>query len=228
MNVMIRDWRMDVKYETGLKGESIPIGSKPYEGTDREYFTKSYNLGRKFDEKVGLNWKEKSELGGVCSIGPEQVVQCYGPGDCGKGFTIYELECLCDTCPYAIVHDAKADRTNYSIWFPFFLEKWMSINNIGQCHEDQKWFVYFVSDSRYVKIGKGCVSNDRISQLQTGNPCRIMPLFRVYVDSEKEAFTVETYLHQIYSDYQMEGEWYDILDRLSINKWQQSIMNMGG
>ena len=47
-------------------------------------------------------------------------------------------------------------------------------------------------------------------------------LFRVWADSEKQAYALERYLHLVYEEYRMEGEWYDILGKMNIKAWKKA------
>lgn len=71
-------------------------------------------------------------------------------------------------------------------------------------------YIYIVSDGHFCKIG---VANDnvdeRIKGLQTGNPNKIILLTSLLC---KNPYTIETFLHSLFSTKHIHGEWYDILE----------------
>lgn len=71
----------------------------------------------------------------------------------------------------------------------------------------QKWQVmtYFVSCGEEIKIGKSVdyLIKRRISQLQTGNPHKIILVCKIECDCEKE-------FHNLFDEYKMRGEWYHL------------------
>ena len=223
-----RDWRLDVKYIINQNGARIPEDANPDDGYDEIVFRHFY-LGDKFKNNKGLNGKEVSALNDVCQISGYQTIQCYGPLDDGDGFTVMELLSSCQNCPYARKQNRFAEhimgRTNHSIWFPFFAEEYITNNYMDRNVDiDSKWHVYFVTDGQYVKIGKGCDTNNRISQLQTGNPRPIKTLFRIYVNCEPDAYKLESFFHTVYREYRMCGEWFDIYNNLNVDAWLESII----
>lgn len=222
----LRDWRSDVVYTTNEYGATVPVDSSPMENeNDWDVFRKFY-LRDKFENGKGLNGTEKERLSHVCSISAYQTIQCYGPVDYyGHGFSVAELQIYCSKCPYAQKFGRYNYGINWSIWFPDFVEIYLKDRNKERDFEKKsKWFVYFVTDGEYVKIGKGSDTNDRISQLQTGNPRKITLMFKIYLNNKDDAYDLEGYLHNTYSQYQAVGEWFDIYNKLNIEAWKRSFI----
>lgn len=73
---------------------------------------------------------------------------------------------------------------------------------------NESGYVYFISDGDYVKIGVATHVNERLRQLQTGNP-RKLTLIKV-LKSEKP-YELENNLHDIFEKYRVNGEWFNIL-----------------
>lgn len=70
-------------------------------------------------------------------------------------------------------------------------------------------YVYFITDNHgHIKIGKANNTMERLKELQTGNPYKLMPVLNIWVESEELAFNIETALHKKLRNCQMEGEWF--------------------
>ena len=72
--------------------------------------------------------------------------------------------------------------------------------------------VYFISDGKYVKIGKGNSPLQRLKNIQTGNGNRLELLFYLPYECEADAFMIERTLHYFYRNKRIGGEWFDILN----------------
>lgn len=77
--------------------------------------------------------------------------------------------------------------------------------------------IYFISDGNKIKIGKTLAPNiyQRITQLQTGNPNRLILLGYIMVtDGYEYLNAVESLLHKRYKRFQKKGEWFDLPDNI--------------
>ena len=79
---------------------------------------------------------------------------------------------------------------------------------IGKSENACPGFVYIITDGYSVKIGKSCDLEKRISQIQTGNPRRIVLLQSIETDDMDQ---VEGSLHYWYARFRRSGEWFDLL-----------------
>lgn len=75
--------------------------------------------------------------------------------------------------------------------------------------------LYFISDGEYVKIGRveGKESYkvaNRLASLQTAN-ARKLNILHVVIDDNYAVVELEMALHQVFSQYRMQGEWFDII-----------------
>ena len=71
-------------------------------------------------------------------------------------------------------------------------------------------YVYFITDGHgHIKIGKADDTYQRLKELQTGNPYKLSFLLTVMLDSVSDAFDLEQRLHSKFSEYRMEGEWFE-------------------
>lgn len=71
--------------------------------------------------------------------------------------------------------------------------------------------VYFISDGKYVKVGKGNNPLQRLKNMQTGNVNQLDLLIYLPYECEDDAFMIERILHYSYKKRHVRGEWYDIL-----------------
>ena len=76
-------------------------------------------------------------------------------------------------------------------------------------------FVYFITDGLSVKIGVAQNLDERISDLQTGNPRKLKYIALIPFLSKGRAIQAETRLHGLFSSYRQEGEWFNILTQVS-------------
>lgn len=63
--------------------------------------------------------------------------------------------------------------------------------------------VYFITDGEFIKIGKANNPNQRLSELQTGNPKSLWIVKQIKGDEKQERM-----LHQIFKTWHYRGEWF--------------------
>lgn len=85
----------------------------------------------------------------------------------------------------------------------FFLNDY---NNTGEYGSN----VYFITDGRYIKIGKANNVENRLMVLQTGSPLplKIQRVFKC--KDPKEAYELEHFFHVLLKNHRLHGEWFDI------------------
>ena len=76
-------------------------------------------------------------------------------------------------------------------------------------------YCYFVSDGNFVKIGKSQSPSERLINLQTGNCNHLYLIYVLPCKTDYDADLCETELHEIYREYHVVGEWFDILSKIS-------------
>lgn len=90
-------------------------------------------------------------------------------------------------------------------------------------------YVYFISDGEYVKIGKGHPL-ERLKGCQTGNARKLQLLFTIPVGRavwngnkyyKTPGVPAEKLLHEMFSKYQVIGEWFDILQLIDVKKCRE-------
>ena len=87
-------------------------------------------------------------------------------------------------------------------------------------------FVYFISDGHgHMKIGKADNTNDRMKELQIGNPFRLHQVLNIMVASPELAYEMEKTLHKYFKNYQMEGEWFR--ERPVMDVIRQKVVRIG-
>ena len=70
------------------------------------------------------------------------------------------------------------------------------------------WYVYGISDGTYIKIGKTDNIPKRIKELQTGNPHKLVCIWKLsFISPEYQAY-FERSLHNMLEDKMAEGEWF--------------------
>lgn len=87
-----------------------------------------------------------------------------------------------------------------------------------------KSYVYFVSNSLHIKIGKANDIQKRMQMLQTGSSIPLILLGFIECDSPKSALCIENMLHDEYKMFRTCGEWF----RLSIYQIMGIIDDFGG
>lgn len=176
------------------------------------------NTKDKYSRGVGLNFQENSEFTGICSLGPEQLVGCYGNTFCDDGYSRNDFMFMCKDCPYFLGLKNISHR-DVCISEPYFIEKEYS-NLLDYRNDNPAYFVYFVSDGEYIKIGISNNMKSRLSQLQTGNPKKLEVLCLIPVKNEISAKKLEQKLHIVYQRFSVCGEWFDILRFLRLDDFR--------
>lgn len=80
--------------------------------------------------------------------------------------------------------------------------------------KDKKDYIYFITDGIYVKIGKTTNVGKRLGAIRTCNYRDIDLLFSIKC---KDAYTAEHKIHNYYKEYNIKGEWFDILNKIDEN-----------
>jgi len=77
-------------------------------------------------------------------------------------------------------------------------------------------FVYFILDekSNAVKIGKANNINQRLQDLQTGNPNTLSVIYNIKCKSEEHSFLTEKYYHKKFEHIRVNGEWFTYDEKL--------------
>ena len=93
-------------------------------------------------------------------------------------------------------------------------------------------YVYFITDGHgHVKIGKADDTCQRMKELQTGNPYKLTFLLTVMLESIHDAFELEQRLHSKFSDYRLEGEWFEadpVMDFIDTQMVKMGRFSFGG
>lgn len=76
--------------------------------------------------------------------------------------------------------------------------------------EEFGYFVYFINDEEYTKIGIAGSISSRIKQLQTGNPRKLKVLFLIDGETQNKSYWIERKLHEAFSSKQASGEWFKV------------------
>ena len=182
----------------------------------------SINPYEKFSNGKGLNFSEDSNFSCICDNGAIQLVSCYR--DCDGDLLPEHFNYFCKRCKHYIGCFSAYDKNrDMNIWLPYHLITYMEENELFPTNGKSKWRVYFITDGNYVKIGKTNNLKNRLSGIQTGNPNELKVLFTVPCKSETVSYDIETRLHNIYHDYHMNGEWYNILKHLNIKVWTNEM-----
>lgn len=81
----------------------------------------------------------------------------------------------------------------------------------AKINKPKSYYLYAISDGRYVKLGYSCKPRSRLKSMQTGHP---QPLELVWTleagSSEAEAAVLERKLHRYCGDFQRRSEWFDL------------------
>ena len=120
---------------------------------------------------------------------------------------------MCKKCPNAW-GDAGFDPYYNSIFDAFYVERRLK-EFIDYDSDNPNVFVYFISDSHFMKIGIAKKPQKRLLELQTGNPNKLTVRYLIPCKNERCAYSAETLLHWLYKDYQRYGEWFDIDDKIN-------------
>lgn len=176
----------------------------------------------KVERSKWLSSKEKGEFSGVCKLGADQLISCYQYED--EGYSKQDFLLMCKDCNYSLCRKSSYDYQT-SISEPFFIEKEFS-DFLATENIKPKYFVYFISDGDFVKIG---VTNNiklRLSELQVGNARKLDCICLIPAKNRNSAFSLEHNLHDIYERYYINGEWFDLLKFLDVDEFRD-IYNPG-
>lgn len=152
---------------------------------------------------VGLNPRENSQFSGVCTLGCDQLIECYKTLD--RDCTKNDFWTLCNCCSYC----NACSEDIWASYYPLFITRIEGVK-VPDKNEVVPAFVYFVTDGEFVKIGVAEDPDKRIAGIQTGNPRKLEFLALIPCESKKMAHRVEYTLHQIYRRFKKNGEWYSI------------------
>ena len=109
---------------------------------------------------------------------------------------------------------------------PAQLDSILLNNKVPPVKNQIEYFVYFVSDGQYVKIGFSENVEKRIKGISRYNHKALTLLFTIPIGYSKRALgdtvlVAESIIHEIFVDYHVNGEWYDILDKIDIPAFQR-------
>ncbi len=202
---------------------SIPKGANPGGRS-----LQKVDLADKYLRGVGFG-PRAGDFKLVCKFGADQLIQCYGyHGFKGYEDSVYDVAIRCQDCPYCTLKmNFSPDdlyRTNgYPCnWWSQAPERVSEeLAEYVDNRENARWKVYFISDGHFAKIGKSNDVRHRLAELQCGNGNTLRVLFTIGAKSERAAYRIENTLHYKFKMYRMEGEWFDILHRIDISKWQE-------
>ena len=135
----------------------------------------------------------------------------------------------CDACIPAYFELLASLRAHKN--YPESLKKDPSL--LGQ-HVDRIWMgisLYFMrckerdSDMRYLKIGIAQSVSNRLSQVQTGCPLKIMAVRYFYVGQERAARIAEKASLKSVKDYSVGGEWIGADNKKDFNEIVETAVN---
>lgn len=165
-----------------------------------------------------LSSVEKAAFKGICDIGPDQIVDCYYDYVFSEGDHInaYDCYCACSKCPHFVgkwrvfnpfrrAEDIFNAETILSVLHDYINDSADAVS---------RWFVYFITDGEYIKIGKAKNPEKRLGEIQTGNGRPLELLWKIPCKNEKASLALEQRLHVWYGDYQTVGEWFNIKEKL--------------
>ena len=75
---------------------------------------------------------------------------------------------------------------------------------------EQTYYVYFVTDGDYIKIGVASDIYKRIKGIQTGNPKKVSLVEYLEFQCKEYALFAEKELHRMFAERRTHGEWFDI------------------
>lgn len=176
------------------------------------------NPGDKAQSCCGFNFQEACAVHNICVLGKDQIIKCYEY--IHHPISSLDLMYLCGSCKYSCHKDfsceylERVSRTQH----PYFIDD--IVETVDTDEKKAGYFVYFISDGQFVKIG---ISNDvmkRLGDLQVGNPKPLTVLFSVPVRNKKDALELEYRLHNVYREFARCGEWFDILNYIKVEEFQ--------
>lgn len=195
-----------------LDGCISEISPNPNRGRPLKWF----DFQDKKNRNIGFNFDESSILRGICKLSSEQIGECYKYET--RPLSDVDIAYLCRGCQYTCQAAKIYGDLCGSIFEPYYLCDREEISKAA----NPKCFVYLIHDSRYVKIGMAKDVTKRLAGLQTGNAEKLSILCVIPCKSESSAGSLESYMHSIYRQYALEGEWFNILDKLDLKEWSAS------
>jgi predicted GIY-YIG superfamily endonuclease len=71
-------------------------------------------------------------------------------------------------------------------------------------------YVYIISSGKNgpVKIGKAANVEERVLDLQTGNPIKLILLAKIHAKSHSHAMFMEKRFHEAFKKHRIRGEWF--------------------
>lgn len=88
------------------------------------------------------------------------------------------------------------------------------------------YYVYLIKSDKHTKIGVAKNPSARIKELQTGNQFELKMIATIPMQSQKEAYSLESFLHSYYSKHRSRGEWF-LLNNIKIKKALDKYHSMG-
>ena len=85
--------------------------------------------------------------------------------------------------------------------------------------------VYAITDGSNHKIGKAASLKKRLKQLQTGNGNKLVVVCYVPVVDEREAYEVESAVHEMLADFRMVGEWFSCTSHTVYDAMHQAALS---
>lgn len=85
----------------------------------------------------------------------------------------------------------------------------IDLYNLNNNNNFNNGIIYFISDTKYIKIGVTNNVEKRLKELQTGNPKKLKVIKIIYCENP---YYVEKMYHELFKSKRKEGEWFDILD----------------
>ena len=199
---------------------SIPDGANP---SPENVITIS--PASKYERCVGFSKREEPHFQGICEHGVETLIACYhNIWGVDEYFTPDDFWRMCRKCPYRyseLPYNLKYKRD--TAYDDETIEKYLTPHLC--LTGSAKAYVYFISDSKFVKIGSAINPNQRLKELQTGNPNPLEIMYLLPCKSRADASQAEHKLHLIYSAHKKTGEWFDVLDVFDITIYDK-ILNV--
>ena len=201
-----------------------PDDAKPYSGTPLP----TLNVLDKYKRGKRLNFQERSDFASVCKLGADQIIDCYAPSYHQEQYDdVFYFLSRCSECPYVqskieflpdhVVVDIE------SIFDAQAIESSIS----DYCEWDSpKAYVYFITDGRYVKVGKATNIKTRLSDLQVSNPRPLTCIAIIPCTDIKAAHQAEHILHRRFTKYRMGGEWFDIYDGVYSKPYERDCLQI--
>lgn len=190
-----------------MKQHFIPKDARP----NKDYFYRICPRER-YNSDEPLDEIEEYMFHGICSIGSEQLISCYGDDSDNIEYSREDFMAMCQECPYSLVY-AISECNVWSIAEPYFiLGRFFHLVDIYS--DVPSCFVYFISNGEFVKIGVSENVERRMYSLQSASPRKLEILATVPVKNTNCAYELEKELHSIYAKYHIYGEWYEILSFL--------------